>query len=185
MLLLLLGAARVNNADVRRHDNVGRARISASDCCRRTTATGHSRSAPARLRAAFSSRIFTAGIVSAKSFSQISETSSSVGPMPLGLLGASDSGMYPALSSSVAGEEPVFNYGIVEVGIDWRLAMLRGNHQQRAVIQSLGLQLGDKLPNRSIDKLDLAKQCFRRCSRRIQVATRSVVALLVQLLALR
>src|SRR5579862_4620400 len=47
--------------------------------------------------------------------SQIIETSSSVGPMPVGLEGDSDSGMHPAPSRIVAGEVLIGSLGEFEI----------------------------------------------------------------------
>ncbi len=71
----------------------------------------------------------------------------------------------------------------VAAGIDGRLAVLGGDHDQGRIIKTLGLQLADECRNRGVDELEFAQQ--RRAGRAsgIQISARHAVALLNELLA--
>src|ERR1035441_7423112 len=73
--------------------------------------------------------------------------------------------------------------GVVANRINWRLAVLRGDHDQSRVIEVAGLELFDKFADGCVNKLDFAQKGRRRSSSRIQIAACGVDALLDQFLA--
>ena len=146
MLGQFLGAAGVGNADIRCDEDVRRAWIAIGWQSRRVV----------KLRDAGPEKIWpmpailfvvgdcVSSIATALSvvqvvFSQTRETSSSVGPMPVGLDGDSEKGKQPPASKIVARRRRYRASGDAHVacGIDRTLAVLRRNDDQRRIEKAI------------------------------------------------
>ena len=118
----------------------------------------------------------TAEAVCEELVSHSSETSSSVGPtMPAGLLRilrwrqkAGDDGCRRGAIAGLAGD------GVVEIGIDGRLAVLGGDDDEGGLVEPAILELGDHFADGVVDQLDFAEEGGAGGPGRIQIAALGV-----------